>query len=67
MYFRKLFLLFFLIFVCDRLLAATFTVTSNADSGPGTLRQALLDAAANGTTPTDFIYFNLPGTTQAAV
>ena len=27
--------------------AATFTVTSSADSGPGTLRQAILDANAN--------------------
>jgi hypothetical protein len=29
------------------LAAATFTVTSGADSGPGTLRQAILDANAN--------------------
>jgi hypothetical protein len=27
--------------------AATFTVTSSDDSGPGTLRQAMLDANAN--------------------
>jgi hypothetical protein len=28
--------------------AATYSVTSNADSGPGTLRQAILDANASG-------------------
>jgi hypothetical protein len=65
MYFRKIILLLLLAFLGDRLFAATFTVTSNADSGPGTLRQALLDAAANGTAATDYIYFNLPGITQA--
>ena len=27
--------------------AATFTVSSTADNGPGTLRQAILDANAN--------------------
>ncbi len=64
---RKLILglLFFL--VCDKLFAATFVVTSNADSGPGTLRQALSDAAVNGTATTDNITFNLPGATQAAI
>ena len=67
MYFRKIILLLLLLFVTDRLFAATFTVISNADSGPGTLRQALLDAAANGTATMDYIYFNLPGFTQADV
>jgi gliding motility-associated-like protein len=64
---RKLFLLLFLLsfFVCDNLFAATFVVTSNADSGVGTLRQALLNAAANGTATMDTITFNLPGLTQA--
>lgn len=42
------------------LFAANFTVTSNADSGPGTLRQALADA--NALPGTDNILFNLPGT-----
>lgn len=32
--------------------AATFTVTSTADSGPGSLRQAILDA--NATPDADF-------------
>ena len=35
------------------------TVTSNADSGPGTLRQALFDIVAGGT-----INFNLPANTK---
>lgn len=38
-------------------LAADFTVTSTADSGPGTLRQALIDAAASP--GTDNILFNI--------
>lgn len=40
--------------------AAVFTVTSINNSGPGTLRDALEQAAANGTTETDYIYFNIP-------
>ena len=40
--------------------AQNFTVTSTADAGPGTLRQALLDAAANGDAVYDNISFNLP-------
>ena len=39
--------------------ADTFTVTSNADSGPGTLRGAITQANANGSSTTDFIYFNI--------
>lgn len=39
-------------------------VTSSADSGPGTLRQALTDAAANGNSVTDNITFNLPAGQQ---
>lgn len=46
--------------------AATFTVTNNADSGPGSLRQAV--TAANGTTPHDTINFapNVTGTITLA-
>ena len=40
-------------------LATTFTVTSNADSGPGTLRDALQQAAANGSATPDQIVFNI--------
>lgn len=39
--------------------AAVFTVTSTADSGPGSLRQALLDAEA--TPGPDMVRFQLPG------
>ncbi len=40
-------------------LANTYTVTSTADSGAGTLRQAILDANANG--GPDTIAFNITG------
>jgi hypothetical protein len=39
--------------------ASTFTVTNTNDSGPGSLRQAMLDANANP--GTDTIAFNIPG------
>ncbi len=41
------------------LAAATFTVTNTDDSGPGSLRQAILDANASG--EVDTIAFNIPG------
>ncbi|HVD96870.1 MAG TPA: T9SS type A sorting domain-containing protein [Cytophagaceae bacterium] len=40
--------------------AATFTVTNTNDAGAGSLRQAILDANANGAT--DIINFNITGT-----
>ncbi len=40
--------------------AATFTVTSTADSGPNTLRQAILDSNAAGPGP-NLINFNIAG------
>lgn len=42
-------------------------VSSNADSGAGSLRAAILAANANGITATDFINFNLTGTTRTDV
>jgi parallel beta-helix repeat protein len=48
-----------LIFFFARVEAATFTVTSTANSGSGTLRQAILDANANP--GADTIVFNIPG------
>ena len=39
--------------------AASFTVTNTSDSGPGSLRQAILDA--NTSPGTDTIDFNIPG------
>ncbi|MEJ7559212.1 MAG: hypothetical protein WKF66_12960 [Pedobacter sp.] len=41
--------------------AEDILVTSNADSGPGTLREALATAGTNGNTNIDRITFNLPG------
>ncbi|MCO5937098.1 gliding motility-associated C-terminal domain-containing protein [Mucilaginibacter sp. RB4R14] len=59
---KKLLLLIAFLFLITHLsLAATFTVTSNADAGPGTLREALANAAANGILTQDVITFNLPG------
>jgi gliding motility-associated-like protein len=58
---KFLLLVTFLLLCTNLLLAATFTVTSNADAGPGTLREALSNAAANGITIQDIIKFNLPG------
>src|ERR1700748_2717784 len=59
---RKTLLLLLMLFCCAKGFAATFVVTSNADSGPGTLRDALTQAAANGSTTNDFIIFNLSNT-----
>jgi gliding motility-associated-like protein len=40
-------------------LAATFTITTNADGGSGSLRDAITQAAANGTATADLIVFNI--------
>jgi gliding motility-associated-like protein len=45
--------------------ADTFTVVSKADSGPGTLREAIDLSNSNGSATHDFIVFNLPGTSEA--
>ena len=45
-------------FLCSPVLANTFTVTNTADSGSGSLRQAILDAS--GTAGTHTIIFNIP-------
>lgn len=46
-------------------LANTFTVTTNADSGPGSLRDAITQAAANGTATADLIVFNIADQSRA--
>lgn len=46
--------------------AENIVVTSNEDAGPGTLRDALERAAANGEDEVDIISFNLPGGTLEA-
>ena len=43
----------------DRRVPSIFSVTNTADSGPGSLRQAILDANANP--GADMITFNIPG------
>lgn len=48
--------------VVSRVQAVTFYVTTTADNGAGSLRQAILDAAANGVNTSDFISFNIPQT-----
>jgi hypothetical protein len=40
----------------------TFVVTNTNDSGPGSLRQAILDANLSNSTPPDTIDFDIPGT-----
>lgn len=56
-------LVFLIIFLAKNTLAADFIVTSKADSGSGTLREAITLAAANGSAEKDYIKFNLPGST----
>ncbi len=48
-----------------RAFSTVFTVTSNADSGPGTLRDALTQAALADSSVTNYIYFNMADTSQA--
>ncbi|WP_139235636.1 gliding motility-associated C-terminal domain-containing protein [Mucilaginibacter polytrichastri] len=40
---------------------AIFTVSTQADAGTGSLREAITLSNNNGNSETDFIYFNLPG------
>jgi hypothetical protein len=57
--------LFSLITAANSISAATYTVTTIADSGAGSLRQAVLDA--NGAAANDIIVFNIPPATCPAV
>ena len=57
---KKLIALLFTVAFFYTAFADTFTVTSNADSGPGTLREAITMANANGIAATDLIQFNIP-------
>lgn len=45
-----------------RVLLSAFTVTNTSDSGPGSLRQAILDADAVPAVTNAIIQFNIPGT-----
>lgn len=62
---KKTLLFFLLFFLSLKAFSAVFVVTSNADSGPGTLRDALTQAAAADSSVTNYIYFNLPDLSQA--
>jgi len=64
----KKLILFSLLFIAVKTLnAAIFTVTSNANAGIGSLREALTNANNNGVAGVDYIYFNLPGSTMTDV
>jgi len=58
----KLLALFVGLFFFNNIYAQTYVVTSNADSGPGTLREGLTQAAIANRITTFTINFNLPGT-----
>lgn len=61
---KKTLCILFIFTICFQpVLADTFIVTTNADSGPGSLRQAIENANANGATQTDYIYFDIPDVT----
>ncbi len=57
----SVFIFLFLVFNKVALYAQTYTVTSIADSGPGTLREALTNAAQANRTAVFTINFQLPG------
>lgn len=60
----KVFCIFFFSFsFCFNATAAVFMVTSTADAGAGTLREALQKANDNGPATMDVIVFNLEGAT----
>ena len=61
---RLLFLLLIVLIICPPVVAETFIVTSNSDTGPGTFRDAVEKATANGDLAMDTILFALPGTTE---
>ena len=61
------FVFLILCFLCIRSKAAVFTVANNSSTGAGSLRQAILDANANGNITMDFIYFNIPSSTPGDV
>jgi len=51
--------LLFLLLGSQKVLAEVFIVTSTLAAGPGTLREAIEKANANGNRDPDFIYFNI--------
>src|SRR5258708_960697 len=65
MYHKRVFLFLLFFILSLRSFSAVFVVTSKADSGPGTLREALTKAAANGSATKDYINFNLSDLSEA--
>jgi gliding motility-associated-like protein len=63
--FRTLFVLLLLLSFKKMVVANTFTVSTNADSGPGSLRDAITQCAANGTAARDSIVFAIPDNSLA--
>ncbi|HZX58431.1 MAG TPA: hypothetical protein VFE54_06885, partial [Mucilaginibacter sp.] len=55
---KRILFIFLLLLNFTKAFSAVYVVTSNADSGPGTLRDALTQAAANGSATQDIIQFN---------
>ena len=62
---RRIFLILLGLLFSRIAFPATIVVSSNADSGPGTLRDALTQAAGNGTTDRDSIIFAIPDNSLA--
>ena len=62
---RNILTLIFTSFLFYTARADTFIVASNADSGAGTLREAIGFANANGTAVTDYINFNIADQSEA--
>ena len=57
---KLILILLFIFVVVKNASAETIVVTSNADTGPNTLRTALQRTLDNDTTEIDYIHFNLP-------
>lgn len=62
---RILFLLFIFVTFYFKAFTAVFVVTSNADSGAGTLREALTLVALSDSSQTNYITFNLPDLSES--
>ncbi|RZL48716.1 MAG: gliding motility-associated C-terminal domain-containing protein [Pedobacter sp.] len=64
---KRIVVFLFLVTIALHSRPATFVVTSNADAGAGTLREAIIAANANGTAEVDYIHFNISGAARADV
>ncbi|MBC7867743.1 MAG: hypothetical protein H7X88_09425, partial [Gloeobacteraceae cyanobacterium ES-bin-316] len=62
---RNFFALILTSFLISSARADTFIVSSNADNGAGTLREAIGFANANGTAVVDYIHFNIADQSEA--